>query len=177
MCYGLQEQGASGWSHNKYLKVAKLLHTETLVCTLQILVAEVFFRNMQLGPKGQYAAGKCKCTFVTFCWPIKRHLKANMNHKVCISCSVPEQTEVIQGQPNWALAAFLPPPMAGHGDDAMASPSEPSGWHLHRAGKQEGSVDVFTEHIEMERDWRCFFPPASNFHLTIFYFTFFYSMY
>lgn len=33
-----------------------------------------------------------------------------MNHKVCVSHPVPEQIKVIRGQPNRALAAFLPPP-------------------------------------------------------------------
>lgn len=93
-----------------------------------------------------------------------------MNHKVYVSHCVPERIKVIQGQPNRALAVSLLLPMAGHGGDAMASPSESSGWYLHPVRKQEGSVSIFTESLEMEKDQIDFSPPVSKCHLTIFLF-------
>lgn len=66
-----------------------------------------------------------------------------MNHKVCVSQSVPEQIKVIQASQTELLQPFFQPPVAGRGGDAMASPGEPSGWHLHPPGKQDRSGGVY----------------------------------
>lgn len=72
---GLKEQGASGWTHNKYLQV----HTETLVCTLQILVAECFSETCSWVQKDLVA----ECFSETCNWVQKGNLCWEMQVHVC----------------------------------------------------------------------------------------------